>query len=271
VKVTSNYNRVFARIRLIALVVATVSASTLTSAVLSSSANAQTPSPTLHLADSATPTFPSGANAGIVEATGLIGRCGSLSSAESTTVSWTDSNKYVITEVSPQDYSSGDCGTISQYETALSSLVTYVETYGHNPGTYWGGIMLDEEPGYDFSVSQLETLNNYVDNLMVATSGVSWFYTENQPTSWSSNSTTNLQDYNGLISSSWAAPQAYNQNFINVVNSECSTYSVCENLATVDKNFSGNWGNEGYVLPLVHGDPWSSLYWGTGNWWNAWY
>jgi hypothetical protein len=256
--------------RTIVLTILVAIVSAVAPVVVGDVASAQSPSPTLHMSNTSSTTFPVGANAGIYESTGLIGDCGSLSAAESTTVSWTDEGHFVITEVSPQYYAAGNCGTISQYESALNSLVTYVERYANSPGTYWGGIMLDEEPGYGFSVSQLETLNNYVDNLMVSTSGVSWFFTENQPTSWSTNAATNLADYNNLQASSWAAPQVYNANFLGVVNSECSTYSQCENLVTIDKEFT-TWGNQSYVLPQVHGDPWSSASWGTGNWWNAWY
>jgi hypothetical protein len=148
----------------------------------------------------------------------------------------------------------------------VSQIVNYVETHStYAPGRYWAGFMFDEEPGYNFSASELEALNSYTANLMVNEPGMSWYFTENQPNGWT------LSTYNAIINGSWPAPQAYSSSMVSAINSECSTYSSCINLVTIDSAASGSWSSASYVTALVNGAPWNNSTWGSsGYWYNMW-
>lgn len=224
-------------------------------------ARAQSPTPTYQMGDSYPGNgFPTGSSAVAVEGLGSLGCSYSASSIESATVSWTSQGKKVVTEISPQSA----CGTISQYESLLNGILTYVETYGTNPGTYWAGFMLDEEPGFGFTASQLETLNAYVESILVTTAGLTWYFQEDQPNGWI------LSTYNTILRNSWPAGQAYTSSMVGAMNAECSTYANCENLVTVDSYLASPWNSPSYVTGLVNGTPWSASYWGTGSWYNFW-
>ncbi len=211
------------------------------------------PSPSYYMYDSRAnngypPKYPGESNnpqAVVVEGTGLHlgGGClnsstaFTVSSVEQQAVAWINSYTPTIIEVTPQEY----CASLSAYESAIDTITAYVKSHAASllPGL-WGGFMLDEEPGYGFSVSQLESLNTHVAGQMSGVPGMAWFFTEDQPTGWSSNTATNLADYDGILGVSFPAPQVYNSNFLAVVNNECSTNSVCRNLATI-----GNWSGFG--------------------------
>jgi len=207
-----------------------------------------------------------GANAGVVEGLGSLSCSGSYYSKaqiEDQTVSWIDQDLQTITEISPQT----TCGSLSDYETLLNDIASYVEKNASDPGRYWGGLMLDEEPGFGFSASQLETLNGYVASLMGSTSGVSYYFTEDQPNGWTT------ATYNSVVSSSWLAPQVYSQgsdSMATAVNEECSTYNQCINLVTVDPALASPMNSPTYVTGLIDGTPWSDSTWGTGYWYNKW-
>lgn len=225
------------------------------------SARAQSPTPTYQMGDSYPGIgFPPGSSAVAVEGLGSLGCVFSQSSIESATVSWTAASQKVVTEITPQTA----CGTISQYESLLSGIKYYVESYGTNPGTYWGGFMLDEEGGYGFSATQLETLNAYVESIMVTAPGMSWYFQEDQPNSW------NLSTYNAILGNSWPAGQAYSSSMVAAMNAECTTYSNCQNLVTVNSKFASPWNSPAYVTGIVNGTPWSISYWGSANWFNVW-
>ena len=224
-------------------------------------AQAQSPAPTLQMGD-AYPgnAFPVGSSAVAVEGLGSLACSYPVSRIESSTVAWTALRKKVVTEISPQSA----CGTISQYETLISTIRAYVVTYGTNPGAYWAGFMLDEEPGFGFSASQLQTLNAYVQAAMVATPGLSWYFEENQPNGWLPST------YHAILANSWPAPQAYTSSMVSAINAECKTYSNCNNLVTVDSYLPNPWSSPSYVTGLVNGGSWTNSYWGTGSWFNNW-
>lgn len=225
-------------------------------------AYAQSPTPIYSIGDAYPGNgFPASSNAVAVEGLGSLGCSYSASSIESATVSWTSLGERVTTEISPQSA----CGTISQYESLLSGIKTYVETYGTNPGTSWAGFMLDEEPGFNFTASQLETLNAYVETLMSGTPGMSWYFQEDQPNGWI------LSTYNTILGNSWPASQAYTSSMVGAMNSECTTYLKCQNLVTIDSYLASPWNSPTYVTGLVNGTPWTNSYWGTNNnWYNYW-
>lgn len=226
-------------------------------------APAQSPSPGTFMEDSRPGVgFPSGASAVVVEGVGVLGSCAdgttySESQVDSWTVSWINQSKKTFTEITPQT----TCGTLSAYESLVSRIESYVEAHASNPGTYWGGFMFDEEPGYGFSASSLESLNTYTENLMVNTSGVSWYATEDQPNGWV------LSTYNSILETSWPAPQGYTSSMVSAINSECSTYGECTNLVTVDSAAGSPWNSPSYVTGQVNGAPWSIW---SGNWYNLW-
>lgn len=180
------------------------------------------------------------------------------------TVAFINNYDNVVTEVSPQAY----CGSLSAYEALIDRIVSYVETYaGSLAPQYWAGIMLDEEPGFQFSASDLEALNNHVYNTMHGTPGMSYFFLEDQPNGWG------LSTYNAILGFGWPAPQVYSSSMLNAVNSECTTYQRCTNLVTVG-NLSGigSWSNPSYTLPQVTGSAWSTTYshWlPYYGWWNG--
>lgn len=243
-------------------------------------AKAQSPSPTLYAYDSAStqgwpPTAPNTStspSAVVVEGIGTNDACPGfdgrykVSTIESKTVYWVNNHKPTITEVTPET----SCGgTLSHYESVISTIVNYVEAHASsNVGTYWGGMMLDEEPGYGFSASVLETLNAYVRNLMAGEPGISFYYTEDQPNGWGASV------YNAIVVGSWTAPQVYSSLMLNAVNVSCATYGECSNEVTIDTQLSPTtWGKASWVLPQVNGYPWEVSYaaWGSGaGWWNEW-
>ena len=165
------------------------------------SARAQSPTPGTFIEDSRpTVGIPSGASAVVVEGVGVFGHCSngdtySEAEVKSWTVHWINSGERTFTEISPQS----TCANIGNYETLVSQIESYVETYGSNPGKYWGGFMLDEEAGYGFDATPLEALNSYTENLMLGTSGVSWYTQEDQPNSWTEGK------YNNILGESWPA------------------------------------------------------------------
>jgi hypothetical protein len=234
-----------------------------------SGARAQSPSPTYYMFDShAGGSFPPNApytsgppGAIVIEGLGSAAHCTGLhysqSQIESSAVSWMNAAYNVVIEISPQSV----CGTIAQYESEFSAITTYVEAHASNPGQYWGGFMLDEEPSW-YSYSNYKTLNNYTISLMGTTPGMSWWFTENEPINWGG-----LANYNSLVNGSWPAPQAYNDNFVSTINAECSTYGVCENLATVWSTTSYPWDDYLQVLPKVNGTPWHTAYWAAAYYW----
>jgi hypothetical protein len=233
-------------------------------------AAAQSPSPTYYMFDShAGGSFPPnapyttyGPGAIVIEGLGSAVNCTSpyysQSQIESSAVSWMNAAYNVVIEISPQTV----CGTLSQYESEFSAITTYVEGHASNPGQYWGGFMIDEEPGWGFTVANLVSLGSYMYTLMGGTPGMSWWFTEDEPINWGS-----LANYNSILATSWPAPQAYNSNFVSVINSECSTYSRCTNLATIWSTATYPWDDYLITLPKVNGTPWQTAYWAASYYW----
>ena len=226
-------------------------------------AQAQSPTPNHYMEDSypGNP-FPSGADAVVVEGLGSLDCSFSESSIKSWTVEWTVRQRRVVTEITPQSA----CGTISEYKILLTRIKDYVEANAHYPAGRWAGFMLDEEPGYGFSPSQLESLNASVEEMMVNTPGMYWYFQDDQPNGWG------LSTYNAILGYSWQAGQAYTSSMVSAMNAECSTYSSCHNVVTVNSYNSSPWNSLSYVSGLVRdGSPWQNDYWNTGWYWgNIW-
>jgi hypothetical protein len=209
--------------------------------------------------------FPSGAGSAVVEGLGSLS-CGySENSIKSQTLTWLNNGHWVSTEITPQS----GCGSISQYESLLLSIKNDVEANATAPGTHWAGFMLDEESGYGFDVAQLESLNNYVENMMVNTPGISWYFTEDFPNG--SGGDWTIGQWNGVLLNSWPAPQIYNSYMINFENEECSKYSNCWQVAvTVNSNGASPWNSPSWVTGQINGTPWQETSWNNGYWYNMW-
>lgn len=172
-------------------------------------AGAQSPAPNAYFLDWAPGNHTSTTNGLQVEGLGGINCTYSQSSVESATVyDLNTRHQATITEISPQSY----CGSISQYESLINGITTYVEDYASSEANHlWGGFLLDEEPGFDFSYSQLVTLNTYVQNRLNSTPGITWWY-ENQGNCsgcWTQAEYDNLTYISGQYSGN-PAPQVYN-------------------------------------------------------------
>lgn len=181
-----------------------------------------------------------------------MGACSySLASVESATVTYINDGDAVLTEISPQSY----CASIASYESMISALVSYVEAHASNPGQYWGGIMLDEEDGFGFSVSSLVTLNQYVSTKMGSTPGISWWYSE-----WFSGSGVWSQaNYNSIVHTygSYAAPQIATTYMVQLANGCCQP-----NLVTWSTGYPYPFNSESYADSKINGQPYDHDFYG---------
>lgn len=199
---------------------------------------------------------PPSATGWVVEGLGAFGCPYSQTAMEAYTIEYILFNIPTFTEISPQS----GCGTISEYEGLLKNITSAVEGgYGFAAAKYWAGFMLDEEPGYGFSASQLETLNSYAMQLMLTTPGVSWYAGEDQPNGWT------LGTYNAILGDAEPAPQVYSGSMDAAVNSECTTYGECSNLVTTFAGNSAPWNSASYAVNHVAGSP---FLWGSRSFYN---
>jgi hypothetical protein len=227
------------------------------------SAWAQSPSHTVKMRNFAPGAAYPGTTGKVIEGLGLGACLYSVSRVEAATVNSLRNGFRTVTEISPQPY----CVTsgVASYKSKLRAIYNYVESHTANAAAYWGGFMLDEEPGFGFSASQLRVLNRYIASLMNAAPGVSWYFTENQPNGWI------LSTYNSIVGGSWLAPQVYSSSMANAVNAECSTYGRCMNNVTIDGVGSYPWNSPARVAGMINGSAWHVGAWGsTRRFCNVW-
>jgi len=198
----------------------------------------------------------------VVEGLGLGTCLYTVAETEAATVASLNNSYRTVTEISPQSYCVGS--GIAGYEGKIHKIYNYVESHTSHAPAYWGGFMLDEEPGFGFSAAQLEALNRYVASLMNPSPGVSWYFTENQPNGWY------LATYNAIVEGSWLAPQVYSSSMAGAVNGECGTYGKCMNDVTFDSVGLYPWYSSGYVTGLVTGSAWHVAAWGGRLFCNLW-
>lgn len=198
----------------------------------------------------------------VVEGLGLGSCLYTVGQTETATVASLNRSYFTVTEISPQSYCVGS--GIAGYRAKIHSIYNYVEAHSSHAPAYWGGFMLDEEPGFGFSAAQLEALNSYVASLMNPSPGVSWYFTENQPNGWY------LATYNSIVEGSWLAPQVYSSSMASAVNAECGTYGKCMNDVTVDGVGFYPWDSTGYVTGQVVGSAWHVAAWGGRLFCNYW-
>jgi hypothetical protein len=129
--------------------------------------------------------------------------------------------------------------------------------------------MLDEETGYGFNAAQLTSLSSYTNTLMSSTSGMTYWFNEDQP-----NSFTSAQYHTLLASGGYQMPQVYTTSMEGTVNYECSTYGGCANIITECYTCSSGsnvmFNSWTYAIDNVSGNSEQIASWGTGYWFN-WY
>ena len=120
----------------------------------------------------------------------------------------------------------------------------------------WGGFMLDEEPGYGFSASQLESLNSYVSSVMSGVSSMAWYCLEGQPNGWDAGT------YSSILGGNWPALQAYSSSMVSAINTEANSYVHSVNMLTIENSAAYPWDDYAWVANQVTGTNWSNCDWG---------
>jgi hypothetical protein len=228
-------------------------------------AMAQSPAPNAYFEQWAPGSYGDNTNGLQVEGLGSLGCGASESSIEAQTVyDINTDHQATITELSPQSV----CGSIGQYESLASQIASYVEANaGSRAPNLWGGILLDEEPAFGFSISQLETLNTSVNNTMLNTPGISFWYADqgNSPGYWTQAQYDDLTDngvYYGI-----PAPQVYNSFQAEQANDSGFNYQmvVCWPDATYPWDAGCTTGkfphtNGSYAAASIAGAPWDQQF-----------
>ena len=209
-----------------------------------------------------------GASVLVVEGLGA-GVCGfdySLDLIVYITVTAINSGRRVITEISPQRYN-GTGGTpvclstVQDWNNVTLELIARVVQDAPNYGTYWGGVMVDEEDGfwqpYSNSVAAYTAINQGLHQQMVllAPNGISWYYTEN----FASQGSWTFSDYYNITYLSIPAPQVANSNMVNIANFLVNVEPTREILVTWSQEFPYQY-NMYESTSLVNGNPYSE--WG---------
>lgn len=195
-------------------------------------ARAQSPGPNHHFYAVGVSSYDPSHAGVVVEALGM-GSCDPrLSGAETMTVQYIDNDIPVWTEITPQDY----CGSVSYYKGVAQTLANYVETYANQTkaSKYWAGLMMDEEDGYGFTVSQLASINTGVQNVMDGTLGVSWWSLEGFVGNGSHPDGCDWthSDYSSVLQQGWQAQQIVHQCNANLVD-----YGATDTAVTWNANY----------------------------------
>lgn len=213
-----------------------------TIALSSPPAYAQSPTPTSTFIDYSPSTFNTSNAGAVVEGLGS-GSCSySLSSIESMTVTYLNDDHPVLTELSPQSY----CASLSSYESMVSSIESYVESHASNAGQFWGGIMLDEETGFGFSVSQLITLNQYTQGVMNTTPGSSFWFAQ----VFSGQGDWSQTDYDNILVNGYPAPQPATSYMVSLINGAHTL-----NLVSWSATYPYPYNSESYDDGAIAGPP----------------
>ncbi len=187
-------------------------------------ASAQDPFPDSFMRNAAPGSSPpnDGGSVLVVEGQGAgIGGCPyDLNTIAYITISNINAGRPTVTEISVQG--PGNCpGTVQDWKNVVLELVTNVENSAPNAGTWWGGVMLDEESETGFGWSSpseaaawYEDLNAAVQTLMDNTRGISRYYTE----SFTGIGDWDIDTFQSVTRSSIAAPQIANSNMVSLTN-----------------------------------------------------
>ena len=166
----------------------------------------------------------------VVETLGSINCLYNYYSAITATVNSINAGFNTITEITPQSY----CGTLSQYATMIADITYIVNASAPNATSLWGGIMVDEEPGYA-SFSWYTQFNSTLNTDMLSSPGIEWWFNEIGACNmgcWSQS------EYDQLLGSSYPAPQIYNQNFANYYNASGYTYQLVTYWPAIQTSFA---------------------------------
>lgn len=229
-------------------------------------AYAQSPSPNVEFKDFAPGSSPGGVNGFIVEGLGMLNCSYSLSSVEQQTVADINSGHATITEISPQNNCIPDGGQhIGAYESAINSLVSYVEAHASRASTLWGGIMLDEEPNFGLDTLHVYALNDWLYNKMLGVPGISFWYAE--PGNWSGGWTQaqyadvfHDNGTDGYNYSSIPAPQVYNSFQASEQNALGYTNQMVTWWAGASYPWDGESGTVSYASTQISGAPYNQQF-----------
>lgn len=239
---------------------------------------AQSPAADAYMTDvNSSGSIPAG-NAGVIEGLGMIGSCNyspyTPGQVASTAEAWMNAGEHTVIEVSPQT----GCSSLSNYETAISYVIAAIKagTGSTAFSNHWGGLMLDEEPDYGFTASQLESLNSFLVNnsldggkLFSESSnypGSPWSQADFESITWGPNS--------GLLQV--ADPQVYNSNLANYTNQGIADGKSTSTVVTCTGDSGAAtppWNSCSYAPGQVNGSAWANYFtWeGSGStWYNKW-
>jgi hypothetical protein len=217
---------------------------------------AQSPRPNVSALDFRPSTFDKHPTGVVVEAVGSGGCSYPWKQAKATTVRYIRAKKPTWTELSPQS----QCASLKQYEQMISGLVAQVKK--KVPGlaaTYWAGIMLDEEPNFGFSASQVTALNTFTANLAGHLPGVTNVFSEDA--TWAG--AWSQSQYNAIVGPTVAAPQVYNSYMVGITNRSKQP----DNLVTWTKTVPAPFNDWKYVVGRVKGRPYENKF-GTAHDWS---
>lgn len=221
---------------------------------------AQSPTPDHHFYAVA-PGARSLSHAGVtVQGLGMDGCDSRRVPAEQDAVYYVDNSMPVWLEISPQ----AGCTSISGYESEISSILSYVNsnTGDTQEGNYFDGIMVDEEDGFGFSVSQLTTLNQYLENQVATTPGHTFWSLEGfvanggnaDGCDWT------FSQYKSVLIDGYQAEQAEHQCNINLLNSSTHEAAVTWYSGYTPGNTQANACNP-VTTPQSYWDAGKGYYW----------
>jgi hypothetical protein len=197
----------------------------------------------------------------VVEGVGSGACAFTLASIKAATVHYIRKHKPTWTELSPQK----GCATPARYQQMIHGIITYVRA--RVPGlaaTWWAGFMLDEEPSFGLSASQVISLNKYALSQTNKLSGRTTVFTEDA--TWVGGWTQS--QYKKIIGSTVDASQIYNSHMVTVVNHLGQATTMVTWTRTMPAPFNTRGGASG----KIKGKPYSNRF-GTGktrNWSNRW-
>ena len=222
---------------------------------------AQSPAPNVTALDYRPGNLGGTATGIVVEGVGSGACAFTLASVKAATVHYIRKHKPTWTELSPQR----GCATLARYKQMIHGIITYVRA--RVPGlaaTWWAGFMLDEEPNFGFTASQVVSLNKYAASQAKALPGVTSVFAEDA--TWSGGWTQ--AQYNRIVAPVIAAPQVYNSFMVRIVNNAHRPSNLVTWTRTMPAPFNTRAGASG----KIKGKPWSNSF-GTGKtrrWSNRW-
>lgn len=187
----------------------------------SSPATAQSPFPTGLMRSTVPPLSEPNDGADVLVVEGLAAGVGTggcdvttLDVVKFVTVAAINAGRKVVTQISPQSGCSDD---LDDWKDMLDELVSFVVDNAPSSGTYWGGVMLDEEDDFwtsSDSVAAYVELNEFTSDLLAGTPGVSWYFTE----TFTGEDVWDQSDFNQITGDSYPAPQIATDYMVEMTN-----------------------------------------------------